>query len=210
MSSGPLSNSEGDSGPRPSQNDVTALLQEAQQSVSGAGDRLLELVYEQLRATAGSYFRNQAVDHTLQPTALVHEAYIKLIGHPEKNWESRAHFCAVASTAMRHILRDHARAKRAAKRGGERQRSPLTQIATPTSATPIDLLALEEAMTALGQMDERGARVVELRYFGGLTNKEVAEVLEVPLRSVERSWRRSRAWIKAKLADEEELSEGSR
>lgn len=187
---------------------ITLLLHQAQKGFDGAADRLLEVVYEQLRATAGSYFRNQEASHTLQPTALVHEAYLKLVGNPDKKWEGHAHFCAVASTAMRHILRDHARAKRAAKRGGEHQREPLTQIESPSSNTAVDLLALEDALEALGEVDERAARVVELRYFGGLSNEEIAEVLGMSLSTVERAWRKSRAWIKAELEGEAPSPEG--
>lgn len=191
--------------------DLTALLVRAQSGQSGAADQLLGLVYEQLRATAGSYFRNQRADHTLQPTALVHEAYLKLMGNPEKGWEGRAHFCAVASTAMRQILRDHARAKRAAKRGGGEKRMPLTHIETPSKADSMNLLDLDHALGTLSELDPRGARIVELRYFGGLNNEDIAEVLEVSLSTVERSWRRSRAWIRAELeggADSRDTNQG--
>ena len=184
---------------------ITLLLNQAQEGVDGAADRLLHLVYEQLRATAGSYFRNQAANHTLQPTALVHEAYLKLIGNSHKKWEGRAHFCAVASTAMRHILRDHARAKRVAKRGGNSGgQVPLTQIETPSNTSAVDLVELDEAMAKLTDLDERGARVVELRFFGGLTNEQIAEVLDMSISTVERTWRRSRAWIKAELEGEDD------
>ena len=200
------------SGPNSEQGDeavkATILLHEAQAGVPGASDQLLALVYERLRATAGGYFRNQSADHTLQPTALVHEAYLKLIGNPDKNWESRAHFCAVAATAMRHILRDHARAKRATKRGKGFERTPQTLVETPSGATAVDLLTLDEALAALTEFDERGARVVELRYFGGLTNEDIAGVLNVSLATVERSWRRCRAWLKAELEPDEGASSG--
>jgi len=184
---------------------ITLLLNQAQAGVDGASDRLLELVYEQLRATAGSYFRNQAANHTLQPTALVHEAYLKLIGNPEKQWDGRAHFCAVASTAMRHILRDHARSKRAAKRGGDdSQRTPLTQIEAPSgSSAAIDPVTLDETLATLQEIDELGARIVELRYFGGLTNEEIAGVLDTSLSTVERRWRTSKAWLKTKLDNDD-------
>lgn len=188
--------------------DVTMLLHRASKGEAEATDRLLQIVYEQLRATAGSYFRMQSSDHTLQPTALVHEAYLKLIGNPEKEWAGRAHFCAVAATAMRHILRDHARAKKALKRGGENAREPLSRIATPSGADANDLVDLEEALTALSEIDERASRIVELRYFGGLTNEQIAEVLDTSVSTVERSWRRSRAWIKAELEGENAEGEG--
>jgi len=192
-----------DAGPPQDVAAITLLLNQAQAGVDGASDRLLEVVYEQLRATAGSYFRNQSVDHTLQPTALVHEAYLKLIGNPEKQWDGRAHFCAVASTAMRHILRDHARSKRAAKRGGDdSSREPLTQIEAPSgSSAAIDLLALDETLASLQEIDELGARIVELRYFGGLTNEDIADVLDTSLSTIERRWRISKAWLKTELED---------
>lgn len=138
--------------------DVTALLQLASTGDEAASEQLIGVVYEQLRATAGSYFRDQAASHTLQPTALVHEAHLKLMGNPHKHWESRGHFCAVASTAMRHILRDHTRAKRAARRGGDKRRESLTMIETPSGTSPVDLLELDAVLSALAEFDERGAR----------------------------------------------------
>ncbi len=183
---------------------MTLLLNQSLGGDAQASARLLELVYEQLRATAGSYFRSQSADHTLQPTALVHEAYIKLVGDPERRWESRGHFCAVASTAMRQILRDHARAKRAVKRGGSgSRREPLTAIESPSGAGAIDLIQLDDLLTALAETDERGARIVEMRYFGGLTNAEIARLLDVSERTIERSWRRCRAWILSELGEED-------
>lgn len=180
--------------------ELTVLLHRAQEGIPGATDQLLELIYAQLRATAGRYFRNQASDHTLQPTALVHEAYMKLFGNPDKKWEGRSHFCAVAATAMRQILRDHARSKRTAKRGKDSRRLQLTHIEPPSrDAGPVDILALDEALASLAEIDDMGTRVVELRYFGGLNNQEIAEMLGTSLSTVERRWRRSRAWIKAEL-----------
>ena len=185
--------------PVPPRADVTVLLDRVAGGDTAATDQLLELVYEQLRATAGRYFRAQSADHTLQPTALVHEAYLKLIGNPDKDWDGRAHFCAVAATAMRHILSNHARGKRAEKRGGTREREPLTQIESPSGSAAIDLLVLDEVLGRLAAVDERGSRIVELRYFGGLTNEEIAEVIDASLSTVERTWRRCKAWIKAEL-----------
>ncbi|MEM9084202.1 MAG: ECF-type sigma factor [Planctomycetota bacterium] len=192
--------------PNPS-HDATLLLNLAQGGDHVASEQLMQLVYEQLRATAGSYFRAQSADHTLQPTALVHEAYIKLMGAPGKEWESRDHFCAVASIAMRHILRDHARMKRAAKRGGKNQRELLTVIESPSGASAVDLLQLDEVLTELTETDERGARIVEMRYFGGMTNEEIARVLGVSTRTVERSSRRSLAWIRSEMSGNDEANE---
>ena len=181
---------------------VTALINKAQVGDEHAAEHLLQLVYEQLRTTAGSFFRQQAANHTLQPTALVHEVYIKLLGNPDKQWEGRAHFCAVASMAMRHILRDHARAKRAAKRHTPGQLEAVTQLASPSrNSSLIDLLALQDALWALSGFDERGARVVEMHFFGGLTNVEIAGVLNTSPSTIDRALRRSLAWIHAELSD---------
>ncbi|RNC81177.1 MAG: sigma-70 family RNA polymerase sigma factor [Phycisphaera sp.] len=181
--------------------EVTLLISQSQTGDTQAADKLLDLVYEQLRATASSYFRAQSADHTLQPTALVHEAYLKLVGDPDRRWESRGHFCAVAATAMRQILQDHAKSKRAAKRGGpDSKREPLTSIESPSGTSPVDLVQLDDLLTALAETDERGSRIVEMRYFGGLTNAEIAALLDVSERTIERTWRRCRAWILAEIA----------
>jgi RNA polymerase sigma factor (TIGR02999 family) len=166
--------------------------------VSAAGE-LLPLVYAQLRALAGSYFQQQQLSHTLQPTALVHEAYLKLVDQSAMEWKDRAHFFAVAATAMRQILIDHARRKHAAKRGGDWQRVTIDQAASPSSLGEIDVLALDEAMTTLASIDPRQARVVELRFFGGLSVEEAAEALKVSTRTVELDWRMAKAWLSKAL-----------
>ena len=181
--------------------DATRLLNLAQAGDERASAQLLEVVYEQLRATAGSYFRAQSASHTLQPTALVHEAYLKIVGGGEGRWESRGHFCAVASIAMRQILRDHARAKNAEKRGGGASREPLTLIESPSGASAVDLIALNELLTQLAETDERGARVVEMRYFGGMTHEEIAHVLGVSVSTVERTSRRCIAWMQSEIGE---------
>ncbi|MEM1331479.1 MAG: sigma-70 family RNA polymerase sigma factor [Planctomycetota bacterium] len=181
--------------------DATELLNLAQSGDDQASERLLGMVYEQLRATAGSYFRAQAANHTLQPTALVHEAYLKIVGGTGGEWESRGHFCAVASIAMRQILRDHARAKQAAKRGGGSSREPLTLVESPSGTNAVDLIALNDLLDALAETDERGARVVEMRYFGGMKHEQIAEVLDVSLRTVERTSRRCLAWMQAEMSE---------
>ncbi|NRA57174.1 MAG: sigma-70 family RNA polymerase sigma factor [Phycisphaerales bacterium] len=177
---------------------ATILLRRLQADDGAAAEELLPLVYAELRAIAGGMLRDQRPGHTLQPTALVHEAYVKLVG-ADTDWEGRTHFRAVAAKAMRQILQDYARATLAQKRGGGTPRSPVTTIAAPSDTNAIDLLALNELLERLTSLDEEGARIVELRFFGGLTVKQVAEVTEVPLRSVERSWRRSRAWLEAQM-----------
>lgn len=181
--------------------EATLLLQRVQQGDESAAEHLLPLVYEQLRATAGSFFRAQRADHTLQPTALVHEAYVKLVQSSDAQWEGRAHFCAVAAKAMRQILHDHARRKKAAKRSADGHRELLTHIETPSSGSAIGLIELDEALSDLAAIDERSAHIVELRFFGGLTNEQIARVIDTSLPTVERSWRRSRAWLKTRLGD---------
>jgi RNA polymerase sigma factor (TIGR02999 family) len=187
-----------------SPHDATQLLARINAGDLSAADALAPLVYEQLRAIAGSYFRGQPADHTLQPTALVHEAYLKLVRAPESDWEGRVHFCAVAATAMRQILQDRARRRSTAKRGGDGHREPLTnQMATPTGGTPIDIVALNDALERLAVLSPRQARIVELRFFGGLTIEEAADVLEVSHTTIENEWRVARAWLSRELGQSE-------
>jgi RNA polymerase sigma factor (TIGR02999 family) len=184
--------------------EATLVLHRLVSGESSAANELLPLVYEQLRALAGSYFRGQPGDHTLQPTALVHEAYIKLINPDsvaDKNYRGRAHFMAVAATAMRQILQDRARRKRAAKHGGELERVTLDGVHTPSDQSIVDMVALDDALSRLAEADPRAARIVELRFFGGLTNDEVAQVLELSTRMIEKEWRRTRAWLSVQLAE---------
>lgn len=186
----------------PGRGEATILLERVRSGDDDAAAALLPLVYDQLRALAGSYFRGQCPDHTLQPTALVHEAYAKLVQGSETDWESQGHFCAVAARAMRQILTDHARAGRAAKRGGEAQRVPLEQVTTPSGGRGVDPLVLEEALERLERLDERQARIVELWFFGGLTVEQVANVMQISKPTVERAWRRCRAWLADELLGE--------
>lgn len=162
---------------------------------------LLERVYDELRALAGGYLRRQAPGHTLQPTALVHEAYLRVADRAGSSFESRAHFSALCAVAMRCILADHVRRRQAAKRGGVRERVGLTDLDVPGDRPPVDALALDEALTELARRDERQARVVEYRYFGGLTVLEVAEVLGVSRSTVEDDWRMARAWLRVQLKE---------
>lgn len=189
------------SGPVPSDSpDATVLVRRVQEGDRAAADELLPLVYRELRARAGAYFRGQPGDHTLQPTALVHEAYVKLVHAPSDEWTGRAHFCSVAALAMRQILTDHARRRASAPpmAGQEDEKHP-TLMDTPSGASAVDLIALDEAISKLAALDERHARVVELRFFGGLTNDQVADVLGVSRPTVERDWRRIRAWLNREL-----------
>jgi len=165
---------------------------------------LEEGIYRELRAIAGNIFREQSAGHTLQPTALVHEAWLKLAeSDSSPAWQNRSHFLAVASKAMRQILVDHHRRRRAQKRGGEgRERITLSGIAIGAATPEIDLLALEEALEKLAELDPRTARVVELRFFGGLSVEEIADVLGVGKTTVEGEWRHARAWLTRELGGE--------
>jgi RNA polymerase sigma factor (TIGR02999 family) len=184
------------------QTDATMLLKRISAGDSAAAEDLLPLVYGELRARAGAYFRGQPANHTLQPTALVHEAYVKLIHGPASGWESRAHFCAVAAKAMRQILIDHARRRAAARRARDAREASVTSIETPTSNAAVDLLALDDAMQKLATLDPRQAQIVELRFFGGLANDEVAGVLGVSTSTIEKQWRQVRAWLARELDEE--------
>jgi RNA polymerase sigma factor (TIGR02999 family) len=186
----------------PPPNDVTLLLAEVGRGDPAASARLMELVYEELRALAGSYARGQRADHPLQPTALVHEAFVKLVDASQAQWNDRAHFFALAATAMRQILTDHARARRAQKRGGgEWERVSLSEAILPDEGNAIDLIALDEALTELAAYDERKHRIVEMRFFGGLTIDEVARLVGVSTTTVESEWRAARAWLGVRLGN---------
>ncbi len=191
-------------GPNSSQpeapSDATQLLHRLEAGDDSAAELLLPLVYQQLRAIAGSYFKGQRPDHTLQPTALVHEAYLKLIS-ADAGFENRDHFCAVASIAMRQILANHAEAKRAAKRGGQdAKRIPLETIAFSGDDPAIDIVALDDALTKLQNAAPDLGRIVELCYFGGLTLDAAAANLNVSRSTVARGWRRARAMLNAELS----------
>lgn len=183
--------------------DTTDILRKLSSGDGSATAELLPLVYQELRAIAGQYFRDQPSDHTLQPTALVHEAFLKLVGQSGIAWQSRAHFLAVAATAMRHILVDHARARATAKRGGDRLQLTLDEAVVPAGGPPdLDMLALHESLTKLTKLDDRQGRIVEMRFFGGMKVKEIAEVLGVTKTTVDNLWRAARAWLNAQLSGE--------
>src|SRR5262245_36464251 len=178
--------------------DVSRLLAEASKGDVKSAQELLPLVYEELRRMASYYFRRQPGDHTLQPTALVNEAFLKLAGHGEGRWENRTHFLAVAATAMRHVLVNHALARKAEKRGGGCERIELDRLDgdEPVGARPVELdaLALHEILTRLADIDARKHRIVELRFFAGLSMEEIAQVMELSKTTVETEWRAVRAW----------------
>jgi RNA polymerase sigma-70 factor, ECF subfamily len=162
-------------------------------------DRLLPVVHGELRRIASAYLRRERPDHTLQPTALVNEAYLRLAERGEVEWESKTHFLAIAANVMRQILVDHARARHADKRHGDRARVELDEALVVAFERDLDLVWLDEALDRLGDLDARLARVVELRFFGGLTTKETAEVLEVSTATVEREWATARGWLRREL-----------
>jgi RNA polymerase sigma-70 factor (ECF subfamily) len=181
--------------------EVTVLLEGVGRGDPGASARLMELVYEQLRGLAAAYAAQQRPDHTLQPTALVHEAFVKLVQSPSARFNDRTHFFAVAATAMRQILTDYARAERAVKRGGggDWERVSLDQADLPSDDNQLDLIALDEALTELLRFDARKHRIVELRFFGGLSVDEVAVVVNLSKTTVESEWRTARAWLLARM-----------
>ncbi|MEM7307705.1 MAG: sigma-70 family RNA polymerase sigma factor [Planctomycetota bacterium] len=179
--------------------DVTRLLDDLRAGRDEAFPDLLAALQQELRRLAGKHLAAERPDHTLQPTALVNEAYLKLIDQRSRNWESRGHFLAIASKAMRRVLVQHARDRLAQKRGGERGRVTLFEAASVFEERPEDLVALEEALDRFAAIDPDNARIVELRFFAGLTNEEAARTIGVSSRTVERGWRASRAWLRDAL-----------
>ena len=180
---------------------VSALLTQISAGDRDAEARLIPQVYNELRRVAAAYMRRERNDHTLQPTALVHEAYAQLVDHPNPHWHNRAHFLATAAQVMRHILVDHARAKRAGKRGGVQQQITLDEALLSSTDRTVDLLFIHEALDRLAAFDPRQERVVELHFFGGLTFEEIALVLGVSERTVKREWSMARAWLRTELAE---------
>jgi RNA polymerase sigma-70 factor, ECF subfamily len=185
----------------PPDHEITRLLESWNNGRQEALDELMPLVYQELRRMAKRYMSSQPSGHTLQTTALIHEAYLKLADNREKNWQNRAHFFAVAGQAMRHILVDHARSHKAEKRGGERQFISLEEVAVISTERAAEVVALDEALQNLTNIDERKARVVELRYFGGLSVEETAEVLKISANTVKRDWSFAKMWLLRELSN---------
>lgn len=183
-------------------NDVPRLVSEWAAGDESALARLIDLVYEDLRQIAHRHLRRERSDHTLNTTALVHEAYLELAERTGPEWQGRARFFALVSRVMRHVLVDYARSRGAAKRGGGRVRVPLREDSAAVDGGLVDLLAMDEALEALAQKDERLARVVECRFFGGLSDAEIANALGVSERTVGRDWQRARAWLFRMLSAE--------
>lgn len=163
-------------------------------------EQLMPLVYEELRRMARRYMRGQSPGHTLQTTELIHEAFLKISKGGERNWENRAHFFGVAARAMRQILVDYARSKSSRKRGGWQERVTLTEGVLTTNNNSKELLALDDALQKLEQIDARRSRVVELKFFGGLTVEEITEVLKISPETVNRDWQFARTWLRRELA----------
>jgi len=178
--------------------DLTRILKQASEGDDSALNRLMPLVYNELRALAESCLRQERPDHTLQATALVHEAYVRLVKQEEVEWRSRSHFFAVAAQMIRRILVDHARGHQRAKRGGGSQRLRLDDD-VPAAERDVDLVALDEALQDLAALHPRQAQIVELRFFGGLTLREIAEFLDVSSRTVDGDWSMARAWLRKAL-----------
>ncbi|MFK7961168.1 MAG: sigma-70 family RNA polymerase sigma factor [Phycisphaerales bacterium] len=186
----------------------TRLLEAASRGESQAAADLLPLVYDELRGLAAAYFRNERNDHTLEPTALVHEAYVRMIDVSDVTWRSRGQFFVIAAKAMRNVLVDHARSRGRIKRGGDRHRVTISAIDAAAAGgvppeDPVDLEALDRALVRLAELDERKAQLVELRFFAGLDERVAADVLGMARSTASEHWRMARAWLHSELRDDE-------
>lgn len=188
---------------------ITALLQAAASGQPGDTDALMEAIYDDLHRLAARHLRSERPDHTLQPTALVNEAWLRLVDQHSTTWRDRSHFFAIAARVIRRILVDHARSKRAAKRGFGVDRVPLDEVGSSAVTGQLDLLALDEALAELQELDERQAKIVELRFFAGMSINEIAQVLEIGPRSVDRHWSAAKAWLLFQLSDRDETASGT-
>jgi len=178
---------------------VTLLLQDLAGGDKSALDGLIPLVYNELRKIADGYLRHERQGHTLQPTALVHELYARMLGQEQPGYRNRGHFLGIAAQVMRQILIDHARMKNAAKRGGGQQNFPINDACDAPMERPTLMIALDDAIQALERQDARKARLVEMRFFGGLTAEESADVLQLPVITVRRELRVAQAWLQREL-----------
>lgn len=183
-----------------SQRHVSRLVAQSAAGDAAAAAELFPIVYEELRRLAASALRRERTDHTLQPTALVHEAFLRLAEAPGTSWENRAHFVAVAARVMRRVLVDHARGRNALKRGNGEIRVPIDDVDVPAVGQDVDLVALDDALARLAMLDERQARIVELRFFGGLSVPETAALIGASERTVKRDWQVARAWLTRELS----------
>ena len=180
---------------------VTQLLERARHGDRHVVDELMPLIYDELRRLAQYYLTSERSGHTMQATALVNEAYVRLVGSRDEPWQNRAHFFAAAATAIRRILVQHARARNSAKRGGGWQRVELDPDATPVQAADERIEAVDDALCRLAEIDPRKARLVELRYFAGLTNEEASEVMNISPRTLAREWQSAKAWLSRELTE---------
>jgi RNA polymerase sigma-70 factor, ECF subfamily len=180
--------------------DITQLLTEMRNGSGQATSAVITQVYAELHRLAASYMRRERTDHTLQTTALVHEAYLRLVDQRNVNWQNRAQLLGVAAQCMRRVLMDHARAHLAAKRGGLQRKVSLDQVDLSPRSQAAELLALDQALSRLVSMDPRQCRIVELRFFGGLSVEDTAQVLGVSTRTVKREWMIARAWLHGQMA----------
>lgn len=185
--------------------DTLLRVQAANETSDQDTKRLFEVVYEELRRLAAGIMQGERADHTLQPTALVHEAYCRLVDRSRVNWENRAHFLGIAARAMRQILVDYARRRASLKRGGEWQRITADERLSITVPSDAELLDLDMALCKLDELDERMARIVELRIFGGLTAKETSRVLGISRSTVQRDWQMARLWLARELSEDDGL-----
>lgn len=185
----------------PKQHEITQLLAEWSDGNQSALDELYPLVYDELHRLARRYMSRERQDHTLQTTALINEAYVRLVDQKNVHWANRSHFFAISAQIMRRILIDHARRHAYAKRGGGAQQVSLEEAAIVSRAAGLELLRLDEALKSLAQMDPRRSQVVELRYFGGLNNEEIAGVLNISENTVTRDWNMARAWLHRQLSE---------
>ncbi|MEM1448598.1 MAG: ECF-type sigma factor [Planctomycetota bacterium] len=181
--------------------DVTHLIDAARAGDDGAVSDLVATLHAELRSIAARQLASERKGHTLQPTALVHEAYVRLVQGARAEWDGKGAFLSYASTAMRRVLLEHARARLADRRGGGGARVTLFEVASPLEDEPEAVVALDEALVAFAEIDAQGARIVELRWFGGLSVAEVAALLGVSDRTVERSWRAARAWLARRVSE---------
>jgi len=179
---------------------VTRLLLEWKSGNSDARDLLTPIVYDELRRQAARYLRREQAGHTLQTTALIHEAYVRLVDQRNVQWQNRAHFFGIAAQLMRRILVDHARTKKRVKRGGSKVQVSLADATVATTGPDLDIVALDEALERLEKLDQQQSRVVELRYFSGLTVEETAEVMGISTATVKREWSVARAWLHRELS----------
>ena len=188
----------------PAPQSVTQLLIGWSNGDKEALDALLPLVYDELRRQASRYLRRERVGHTLQTTALIHEAYLKLVDQRSVHWQNRAHFFGIAAQLMRRILVDHARTRTRAKRGGSDVRVSLSDATLKSPGQNLDIVALDEALERLARLDEQQSRIVELRFFSGLTVEETAEVMGISTATVKRDWSMAKAWLHREISSEVE------